>query len=156
MIFEIFIVEILLEYETSIDSRFNYYRIHFDHENTQSSGYIRSDTFFKHPDFSHDNFCDIGLIKLEGEFERSESIYETHRVVNIICLPVRGFSLKGEQIATIAGSGPGLDRVKTGSTRVKEIPDYHLNREHNDFEFMTCEVSSLSPINLVQLINFFS
>ena len=105
--------------------------------------YIGSHTFFKHLGYTSRNHRDdIGLIKLESPFKVREAKDENHRVVNIICLPVRTFRLKGSQIATIAGSGLDLDRVKTGSTRLYEIPNSHLNRYNNDFGSLTCPVSS--------------
>ena len=113
--------------------------------------YIRSHTFFRHPDYS-DSYTthDIGLIKLEHSFERREPRDGIKYVPNIICLPVRGFRLKGTQRAKMAGSGPYGNRVKTGSTRVKELPGWSSNQEFNDFGTVTCPVSYLSPINLVQ------
>ena len=115
-----------------------------------SSGYIRSGKFFKHPDFwSQNSPGDIGLIKLEYPFERREPRDGIQYVPNIICLPVRTFRLKGTERAKIAGSGPDLDRVKTGSTLLWEVPKYHLNREYFDFGSISCEVSSFSPIYLV-------
>ena len=109
---------------------------------------IRSEKFFKHPKFwAHNTPGDIGLIKLE----RPVKVYRDgpHHVVNIICLPDRGFRLKGIQIAKIAGSGPGLNRVKTGSTRLREIPSSHLITEYFDFGLISCQVRSLSQIYLV-------
>ena len=132
-------------------SRFDYYRIYFDPD-IPANDYIRSHSFFKHPDYtSHENPGDIGLIKLESPIDSRDM---TRLLVNIICLPIRGFRLKGSQIAKIAGSGPGLDRVKTGSTRVMEIPNDHLNQEKNDFGFKICKVSSFSLIYLVQWMSF--
>ena len=119
-----------------------------------SSGYIKSHSFFIHPKYTtFENPGDIGLIKLEHPFDRPERD-ETQFVANIICLPVRGFRLKkGTHIAKIAGSGPDLNRVKTGSTRVEQMGD-HFNRDEMEFGSKTCRVRSLSPINKVQLIYF--
>ena len=115
-----------------------------------ANDYIRSHSFFKHNDYIGGvSPGDFGLIKLEHPFKRRERNGAQY-VANIICLPVRGFKLKGTEIAKIAGSGPGLDRVKTGSIRLKEIPSSHLNREYTDFGSLICEVSSYSPIYLVQ------
>ena len=89
--------------------------------------YIKSHSFFKHPKYNtFRNQGDIGLIKLEHPIERRERD-GTKYLPNIICLSVRWFKLKGTQIAhvaKIAGSGPGLDRVKTGSIRVYQTSDY--------------------------------
>ena len=57
-----------------------------------------------------------------------------------------GFRLKGNERAKIAGSGLRLDRVKTGSTRVKESTRWHLNENLNDFGSLTCPVGNLSQI----------
>ena len=114
-----------------------------------ASKYIRSYSFFKHPKYTtFKNPGDIGLIKLEDPIELRDRD-GTQYVANIICLPVRGFRLKGWEIAKTAGSGPDLDRVKTVSTRVRELPD-HLLRDKLEFGSLLCEVSSLSPIYLVQ------
>ena len=114
-----------------------------------SSGYIKSHSFFKHPKFTTFQYPgDIGLIKLEHPIELKERD-GTQYVANIICLPVRGFRLKGKEIAKIAGSGPGLDRVKTVSTRVSETGT-HDNIEIMEFGSLVCKVSSLSTIYLVQ------
>ena len=114
--------------------------------------YIKSDTFFIHPDYNPDYNSpgDIGLIKMKSPVKHWESSDSSHHVVNIICLPVRTFRLKGTQMALIAGSGMGLDRVKIGPTLLTTVPGYHLNRENNELGSLTCLVSSLSPIYLVQ------
>ena len=113
-----------------------------------SSGYIWSHSFFKHPKYtSFKYFGDIGLIKLEHPIKRRERD-GTQYVANIICLPVRGFRLKGTEIAKIAGSGPGLDRVKISSTRVTETGT-HLIGEVIEFGSLVCKVGSLSPNFLV-------
>ena len=89
---------------------------------------------------------------MEGPIEPPmESRDVIPHVPNIICLPVRGFRLKGTQIATMAGSGTDLDRVKTGPTRVTaDRYDDHLNRVDNEFGSMACPVRSFPPIYLVQ------
>ena len=135
-------------------SRFNYYRIYFDPD-IPASKYIRSQTYFKHPDYrGGDNPGDIGLIKLEYPFERRESNDNPHYEVNIICLPVLPLRLWGTQMAMIAGSGPDGDRVKTGSTRLTIDPEFPKIREDNDFGMMICPVSSLSTIYLEQWIEW--
>ena len=108
----------------------------------------------RHPRHLNDSYVsfDIGLIKLERPFEPILSINGTHYEFNTICLPIQKFEITGTQLATGAGSGPQLGRIKIGPMTVYEyFGDF--TKEFRQLEHLFLMGTKLCPVSTTESIS---